>query len=154
MGCSSCKKCEFIRTSAFCGKTKLTQKQLYSKNGYCSEYEPKDTHNQNKEPIKEVTGVFSDMADIEKVIKGLPCLTGEEIYCETCPYSDEYGFGSGNGKCKKECASDAVALLKEQEAMNVDAFVQWCIDSHIMGDATVSGIKYWVGKYKETNEGR
>lgn len=39
--------------------------------------------------------------------------------------------------------------LKEQEAMNVDAFVQWCIDSHIMGDATVSGIKYWVGKYKE-----
>lgn len=40
-------------------------------------------------------------------------------------------------------------LLKEQEAMNVDAFVQWCINSHIMGDATVSGIKYWVGKYKE-----
>jgi len=40
-------------------------------------------------------------------------------------------------------------LLKEQEAMNVDAFVQWCIDSHIMGDATVRGIKYWVEKYKE-----
>ena len=55
------------------------------------------------------------MADIEKVIKGLPCLMGEEIYCETCPYSDEHGFGSSNGKCKKECASDALDLLKEQE---------------------------------------
>ena len=40
-------------------------------------------------------------------------------------------------------------LLKEQEAMNVDAFVQWCINSHMMGDATVIGIKYWVEKYKE-----
>lgn len=49
MGCSSCKKCEFIKTNAFCGKTKLTQKQLYSKNGYCSHYEPKDANNQNKE---------------------------------------------------------------------------------------------------------
>lgn len=45
----------------------------------------------------------------------------------------------------------AVDLLKEQEAMNVDAFVQWCIDNHIMGDATVRGIKYWVGKYKENS---
>ena len=40
-------------------------------------------------------------------------------------------------------------LLKEQETMNVDTFMQWCIDSHIMGDATVRGIKYWVEKFKE-----
>lgn len=46
-------------------------------------------------------------------------------------------------------ADDAMNLLKEQEAMNVDTFMQWCIDSHIMGDATVRGIKYWVGKFKE-----
>ena len=45
-------------------------------------------------------------------------------------------------------------VLKEQEAMSIDAFVQWCIDSHIMGDATVRGIKYWVGKYKEIKESR
>lgn len=38
---------------------------------------------------------------------------------------------------------------KEQEVMNVDTFMQWCIDSHIIGDATVRGIKYWVGKFKE-----
>ena len=44
---------------------------------------------------------------------------------------------------------NAIALLKEQEAMNVDTFMQWCINSHIMGDATVRGIKYWVGKFKE-----
>lgn len=37
----------------------------------------------------------------------------------------------------------------EQEAKNVDAFVQWCIDNHIMGDATIRGIKYWAGKFKE-----
>lgn len=49
---------------------------------------------------------------------------------------------------------ELLALLKEQEAMNIDAFVQWCIDSHIMGDATVRGIKYWVGKYKEIKESR
>ena len=44
--------------------------------------------------------------------------------------------------------------MKEQKEMNVDTFVQWCVDSHIMGDATVRGIKYWVGKYKEIKEGR
>ena len=49
---------------------------------------------------------------------------------------------------------DALDLLKEQDAMNVDVFVQWCIDSHIMGDATVRGIKYWVEKYKEIKKGR
>ena len=46
-------------------------------------------------------------------------------------------------------ACDTIELLKKQEEMNVDAFVQWCTDSHIMGDATVRGIKYWVVKYKE-----
>ena len=45
--------------------------------------------------------------------------------------------------------SDAIGLLKEQKAMNVDAFVQWCIDSHIMGNASVRGIEYWVGKFKK-----
>lgn len=55
------------------------------------------------------------MLDRSKVIKGLPCLTGVPIYCETCPYSDEFGFGYGNRRCAKECASDALALLKEQE---------------------------------------
>ena len=49
---------------------------------------------------------------------------------------------------------ELLAVLKEQESMNVDTFVQWCIDSHIMGNATVRGIKYWVEKYKETKEGR
>ena len=49
---------------------------------------------------------------------------------------------------------ELLAVLKEQEAMGIDAFVKWCIDSHIMGDATVRGIKYWVGKYKELKEGR
>lgn len=54
------------------------------------------------------------MIDREKVIKGLPCLTGVPIYCETCPYSDELGFGYGDRRCAEKCASDALALLKEQ----------------------------------------
>ena len=59
--------------------------------------------------------------------------------------------------CRKraiDVGCEALELLKEQEAMNVDSFAQWCIDSHIMGDATVMVIKYWVEKYKETKEGR
>jgi len=41
MGCSTCAKCKWVRNSAFCGTTKLTEKQLYAKNGFCSEYEQK-----------------------------------------------------------------------------------------------------------------
>ena len=89
------------------------------------------------------------MADIEKVIKGL-----ERCLKHTCPdiYSKEYkeceytvGLYCGQDKLLHE----ALELLKEQEAMNVDSFVQWCIDNHIAGDATVQGIKHWVGKFKE-----
>ena len=42
MGCSTCSKCKWIRNSAFCGTTKLTEKQLYAKNGFCSTYKPKE----------------------------------------------------------------------------------------------------------------
>ena len=40
-GCISCRKCEFIRGSAFCGTDKLTKKQLYNDKGYCSDFEDK-----------------------------------------------------------------------------------------------------------------
>ena len=40
-GCISCRKCEFIRESAFCGTDKLTEKQLYNDKGYCSNFEDK-----------------------------------------------------------------------------------------------------------------
>jgi len=59
-----------------------------------------------------------EISKLEKVIKGLPCLAGVPIYCETCPYSDEFGFGYGNRRCAKECASDALELLKEQNAVD------------------------------------
>ena len=90
------------------------------------------------------------MADIEKVIKGLEtCSHGEGRDCFiSCPYFSHFGEHYED-RCFERLAKDALELLKEQEAMNVDAFVQWCNDSHIMGDATVIGIKYWVGKYKE-----
>ena len=68
--------------------------------------------------------------------------------CEACDTSD-------NSFTCQDCDEAfyiALQLLKKQEAMNVDSFVQWCIDNHIMGDATIKGIKYWVEKYKETRK--
>ena len=54
------------------------------------------------------------MTDMEKVIKGLLCIKGDYIPCATCKYADADGCGRGN-RCKRQCASDAIALLKEQE---------------------------------------
>ena len=48
-GCFKCKKCEGpigICGKFFCGNMRLTEKQLFNKNGYCSRFEP-------KQPIKE-----------------------------------------------------------------------------------------------------
>lgn len=92
------------------------------------------------------------MPDREKVFDALRnCIT--EPKCKDCPWETCEEFHQTKTLPLDLCL-DILKLLKEQEAMNVDAFVQWCIDSHIMGDATVRGIKYWVGKYKEIKEGR
>ncbi len=40
-GCIKCAKCEIVRTAYFCGRKKLTEKQVYNSNGYCSEFIPK-----------------------------------------------------------------------------------------------------------------
>lgn len=40
-GCIKCAKSKFIRTGYFCGKKKLTNKQLYNDKGYCSEFAPR-----------------------------------------------------------------------------------------------------------------
>ncbi len=75
--------------------------------------------------------------DREKVIKAYEdFVNGYECFCT----SDDYEY---------EMHKAVLALLQEREAMNVDTFMQWCIESHIMGDATVRGIKYWVEKFKE-----
>jgi len=90
------------------------------------------------------------MHDIEKVIENL------ERMLSNYDMLDDIVINKNNEMLMfhRAVAKAALDLLKEQEAMNVDVFVQWCIDSHIMGDATVRGIKYWVGKYKEIKEGR
>ena len=53
------------------------------------------------------------MADIEKVIKGLNFCTKLYLGCKECPY-----FGESDGKASCECKlkTDALAMLKEQEA--------------------------------------
>ena len=39
-GCIKCAKSKFIRTGYFCGNKKLTDKQLFNKKGYCSNFVP------------------------------------------------------------------------------------------------------------------
>ena len=50
----------------------------------------------------------------EKVIKGLMCIAGDVVFCAHCKYSDVNGSGRGD-RCKRDCAKDAIALLKAQE---------------------------------------
>ena len=51
-----------------------------------------------------------NMADREKVIKGLECCSEyiEDASCSDCPYADD-------GECTSELAHDVLDLLKEQE---------------------------------------
>ena len=37
-GCIKCAKCEAVRRWHYCGKTRLTEKQLYNDKGYCSSF--------------------------------------------------------------------------------------------------------------------
>ena len=50
--------------------------------------------------------------DVGRVIKGLQCIVDGTVRCESCGYAiDKHGHHS----CQQNCASDAIALLKEQE---------------------------------------
>ena len=52
-----------------------------------------------------------DMADIEKVIKGLECCKAIHIYlCNDCPYHDD---DVDDNNCKESLCADALELLKE-----------------------------------------
>lgn len=54
--------------------------------------------------------------DREKVLKGLErCKLYNKVNCDKCPY-DYNGRGDGKSECTAELASDAIALLKEQDA--------------------------------------
>ena len=57
------------------------------------------------------------MADREKVIKGLErCKLYNKLNCDKCPY-DYNGRGNGKSECTAELATDALALLEEQETV-------------------------------------
>ena len=58
------------------------------------------------------------MPDMEKVIEGLMCCQySSKSHCDGCPYCYE-GLCETND-CTADLASDALALLKEQEAKEV-----------------------------------
>lgn len=48
-GCITCKKCEQVRLNFYCGRKKLSQKQLYNKYGFCTRYEPVEQKPQTNE---------------------------------------------------------------------------------------------------------
>lgn len=56
------------------------------------------------------------MIDVEKVVKGLLCIKGDYIPCASCKYANADGYGRGD-RCKRQCASEAIDLLKEQEGI-------------------------------------
>ena len=54
------------------------------------------------------------MINRENVINGLKCIIDGTVRCESCGYAiDKHGHHS----CQQNCASDAIALLKEQETV-------------------------------------
>ena len=73
------------------------------------------------------------MMDREKVIKGLMCIAGDVVFCAHCKYSDVNGSGRGD-RCKRDCAKDALALLKAQEP--IDAIPMDWMDAQIRGYAS------------------
>ena len=44
-----------------------------------------------------------------EIIKGLSCLSGNNVYCASCAYADD-------GRCKERVSADALDLIKQQVA--------------------------------------
>lgn len=63
------------------------------------------------------------MADREKVMLALNCCAADDLRtCRECPYAMTInGIKTNSSTCVMELASDALALLKEQEARVMDA---------------------------------
>ena len=85
------------------------------------------------------------MAELEKVIKAWECCNPFNRRCFECPYDADCFHDSFD----RVAIADMVKLLKEQHSISVDMFIQWCVDSQIMGEATRNCLKYWVDKFKE-----
>ena len=82
------------------------------------------------------------MTERERVINGLQCIIDGTVRCESCGYAiDKHGHYS----CQQNCASDAIALLKEQETVLVTQrkiahMLFWCCGS--CGVPITSGDKF------------
>lgn len=58
------------------------------------------------------------MADIDKIVDGLRCISGQNILCKDCAYSDDDGYGRGK-KCQQDCIRDAITALQGYELSEV-----------------------------------
>lgn len=97
------------------------------------------------------------LADFRKDKNGVPykckyhCDYGDGEYChkkEGCCVFNKSQDEEIKGRRMSEAESMGM-LFDDPPDISVDAFIKWCSDNHMMGDATLRGIKYWVGKYKE-----
>lgn len=72
------------------------------------------------------------MPDREKVIKGLErCELYNKLNCDKCPY-DYNGRGNGKSECTAELVTDALTLLKEQEAKTGHwIYLQYCANEGV-----------------------
>ena len=84
------------------------------------------------------------MTDLEKVIKAWECCNPFNRRCFECPYDADCFHDSFD----RVAIADMVKLLKEKQVISVDAFLQWCIESHRIGDASRKGIEYWINEFK------
>ena len=88
------------------------------------------------------------MDKLEKVIKCADmCLSSD--CSDKCPYQINH---EGLYSCIECVLRDALELLKEQQGISVNAFQQWCIESHRMGDSTRKGIEYWINEFKASKQ--
>ena len=58
------------------------------------------------------------MADIDKIVDGLRCISGQNILCKDCVYSGDDGYGRGK-KCQQDCVCDAITALQGYELSEV-----------------------------------
>ena len=85
------------------------------------------------------------MTDMERVKIGLQCIIEGNIRCESCGYAiDKHGHHS----CQQNCASEALDMLKEQEAVEpkVSSTEQRCGNCNKIIEMDGWKVCPWCGK--------
>ena len=55
---------------------------------------------------------------VDEIVDGLRCISGQNILCKDCAYSDDDGYGRGK-KCQQDCIRDAITALQGYELSEI-----------------------------------